>query len=107
VALDLGISKVVRSEAGSKREKKEQVFVRVTAANQVYLNDKEIPTGSLKSALETTFKGKTGEPLFFEADPLADYPEVVRILDEVSAAGVQNVAIVQREKSRSSPAPPR
>ncbi len=101
-AIDLGISKVVRSEAGRSKEKKEQVFVRVTAANQVYLNDKEIPTGSLKSALESTFKEKSGEPLFFEADPAAEYPEVVRILDEVSAAGVKNVAIVHREKARAA-----
>jgi biopolymer transport protein ExbD len=96
---------MVRSEAGNKQEKKEQVFVRVTATNQIFLNDREIPAGTLKGELETSFKGKTGEPLFFEADPGADYPEVVRILDEVSAAGVENVAIVQREKGRS-PGPP-
>jgi biopolymer transport protein ExbD len=106
-ALDLGISKVVQAEAGSRHEKKEQVFVRVTATNQVYLNDKEVPSGSLKSALESTFKGRTGDPLFFEADPSANYPEVIQVLDQVSAAGVQHVAIVHREKSAGSGSGPR
>ena len=103
--LELGISRVVRSEAGNRQEKKDRVFVRVNATNQVYLNDKEVPPGSLKGELESTFKGKTGEPLFFEADPGADYPRVIGILDEVSAAGVQNIAIVSREKERA-PRPP-
>ena len=106
-ALDLGISKVVRSEAGNKQEKQERVFVRVTAANQIFLNDREIPAGALKGELENSFKGKTGQPLFLEADAAADYPEVVRILDEVSAAGVENVAIVHRERGRATAPPSR
>jgi biopolymer transport protein ExbB len=106
-AIDLGISKMVSGEAGSQHEKKEQVFVRVTAENQVYLNDKEVAAGSLKDALQTAFKGRANDPLFFEADPSADYPDVVRILDEVSSAGVQNVAIVHREKAPPPAAPAR
>jgi len=104
-ALELGLSRVVRSEAGDRKERKDRVFVRVTAANQVYVNDREIVPGSLKAELETAFKGKTGEPLFFEADPAADYPRVIGILDEVKAAGVANIAIVSREKGRGAGPP--
>ena len=103
--LELGISRVVRSEAGNQQEKKDRVFVRVTAANQVYLNDKEVAAGTLKEALESAFRDKTGEPLFFEADPGADYPRVIGILDEVSAAGVKDIAVVNRERGRSSRSP--
>ncbi|HEV8335631.1 MAG TPA: MotA/TolQ/ExbB proton channel family protein [Candidatus Polarisedimenticolia bacterium] len=102
-ALDLGISKVVRSEAGAGKEKKDRVFVRVTADNQVYLNDREVLPGSLESALKSAFQGKAGEPLFFEADPGADYPQVVRILDQASAAGVDKIAIVSRGAAAARP----
>ena len=104
-ALELGISRVVRSEAGNKQEKKDRVFVRVSAANEVYLNDKEILPGSLKGALESAFQGRSGDPLFFEADPGADYPRVIGILDEVSAAGVDNIAIVSHEKEQAPRTP--
>jgi len=97
MALDLGISRTVQAGAGREEKKKDQVFLRLTAASQVYLNDEEISPGQLKGRLQSSFKGKEGEPLFFEADPAADYTRVVQILDECSSAGVGNIAIVSRK----------
>src|SRR5213594_1673172 len=97
VALDLGISRTVTEEPGGKAPKKDQVLLRVTSANRLYVNDQEIPAEELGKALQSRFKGKVAEPLFFEAEPGVDYEEIVRILDSCSASGVKNIAIVSRK----------
>lgn len=96
LALDLGISRTVRAEAGRKESKKEQVLLRVNAENQVFVNDEEVPAGALQSHLRASFKDRSDQPLFFEADAGADYPRIVQILDECKLAGVENIAIVSR-----------
>ncbi|HEV8376041.1 MAG TPA: MotA/TolQ/ExbB proton channel family protein [Candidatus Polarisedimenticolia bacterium] len=94
-AIEVGIAK--NSHAPGLQEKnRQQVLVRVTADNQVFLNDQTVQAGSLKEALVKAFHGKTDLPLFFEADANADYPQVVRILDEVSTAGYANISLVNR-----------
>ncbi len=102
-ALDLGISRTVRAEAGKKDTRKEQVYLKVNAENQVFLDDREVEPGSIKAELESKFKEKRGEPLFFEADPLADYSRIVQILGECSSAGVADIAIVSRKAHASGP----
>jgi biopolymer transport protein ExbB/biopolymer transport protein TolQ len=95
-AIQLGLAKVSKARPGKEEQNKEQVLVRISADHQVYLNDKQVTAGDLKQALSNAFHGKTDQPLFFEADASADYPQVVQILDEVSAAGYQNISLVNR-----------
>jgi biopolymer transport protein ExbD len=75
------------------------VLVRIGADHRVFLNDQPVTAGTLKEALSSAFQGKTDQPLFFEADASADYPQVVQILDEVSAAGYLNISIVNRKSA--------
>ena|GEM_PF-26142 len=96
-AITLGLAKVSKAEAGSEEKNKQQVLVRIGADHRVFLNDKVVEAGSLKQALSSAFQGKTDQPLFFEADATADYPQVVQILDEVSSAGYLNISIVNRK----------
>src|SRR5262245_5062074 len=100
VALDLHLARTARAEAGQPPPKKEQVLVRIAADHHVFLNDREVAAGSLKEALAQAFGGKTDQPLFFEADAQAEYPQVVQILDEVSSAGYANISIVHRKGSQ-------
>jgi biopolymer transport protein ExbB/TolQ/biopolymer transport protein ExbD len=93
--IEVGMGKHGRSTPGHEQTR-EQVLVRVTADNQVFLNDQTIAAGSLKEALAKAFQGKTDLPLFFEADAEADYPQVVQILDEVTSAGYANISLVNR-----------
>ena len=96
-AIDLGLAKVTQAEAGTEEANKRQVLVRITADHRVYVNDEAVAEESLKEKLASAFKGKTDQPLFFEADSAADYPQVVQILDEVSSAGYANISIVNRK----------
>jgi biopolymer transport protein ExbD len=96
-SINLALAKVTHEEPGKQEQNKNQVLVRIAADHQVYLNDKEVQAGSLKEALSKAFQGKTDQPLFFEADASADYPQVVQVLDEVSAAGYANISIVNRK----------
>lgn len=96
-AITLGLAKVSKTQAGSEEKNKQQVLVRIGADHRVFLNDQPVTAGSLKQALSSAFQGKTDQPLFFEADASADYPQVVQILDEVSSAGYLNISIVNRK----------
>lgn len=96
-AITLGLAKVSKTQAGKEEANKQQVLVRIGADHRVFLNDKQIEAGTLKQALSSAFQGKTDQPLFFEADASADYPQVVQILDEVSSAGYLNISIVNRK----------
>jgi biopolymer transport protein ExbB/TolQ/biopolymer transport protein ExbD len=99
VALDLRLARTAKAEAGKPAPPQEQVLVRIAADHHVFLNDREVAAGSLKEALSQAFGGKTDQPLFFEADPQAEYPQVVQILDEVSSAGYANISIVHRKSA--------
>jgi len=96
-AIQLGLAKVSKAQPGKQEQNKDQVLVRISADHQVYLNDKQVTAADLKQALSTAFHGKTDQPLFFEADASADYPQVVQILDEVNAAGYQKISLVNRK----------
>jgi biopolymer transport protein ExbD len=54
----------------------------------------------LRRALEEVFAKSADRPLFFDADPGADYNRIVEILDECSAAGVARIAVVNRRPPR-------
>ncbi len=99
VALDLHLARTAKAEEGKPLPDKEQVLVRIAADHHVFLNDQEVAAGSLKGALAKAFGGKTDQPLFFEADSQAEYPQVVDILNEVSAAGYANISIVHRKSA--------
>jgi biopolymer transport protein ExbB/TolQ/biopolymer transport protein ExbD len=98
-AITLGLAKVSKAQAGSEEKNKQQVLVRIGADHRVFLNDKQVAAGTLKQALSSAFQGKTDQPLFFEADASADYPQVVQVLDEVSSAGYLNISIVNRKSA--------
>lgn len=74
-----------------------QVTLAIKRDRTVYLNSKIItnPEKNLADALKSEFETKTGEKvLYFKADSLLEYGDVIGLLKIVEDAGIENIGVV-------------
>lgn len=72
----------------------DQLIVSVTPQNRIYLNKEMIDAQALGLRLSEILKNRRDKTVFFSAADVANYGEVVKVMDIVRNAGAKNLGIV-------------
>ena len=88
-----------KSAETTAAESKQPIVLRVKSADQITLDDTNIPLEKLESALLEARRKNSTRSIALQADREAPFGIVVKVLDALKAAGIKDVpAFTQPEK---------
>ena len=70
------------------------VLVTVDRTGQAFVNSDRVALSQIGSAVATAMQRSPGLPVLIEGDGKAEYGNIVRVMDMIRQAGVENVGLV-------------
>ncbi len=90
-------------------DKSDAIVVAVTRDGKTYLNTTQIPAEDLPPKVKDLLTNRLDKTVFIKADARARYEKVVDVVDNLRAAGVDNVGLlteqIQEKAPGAAPAP--
>jgi len=83
--------------SGEKPDTQEQTVVTIAADKSVHVNAVQVQ-GNLRSRLEEVFENKTDKIVYIKADVDVDYKTVMDTMDELRAAGIEDMALITERR---------
>lgn len=74
----------------------EQLIISIGKNSKILINDYEVGLDFLKEKLDKIFENRSNRNVFLKADKDVAYGEVVAVMAEIKAAGVEKLGMVTR-----------
>jgi len=88
----------VATNSSDKPETQDQTVLGVTADRSVFVNSVHVPISDLRRKMEEALESKSQKVVFIKADEDAPYGAVMEAMDEVRAAGVEDMGLITERK---------
>jgi len=88
----------VATNSSDKPETQDQTVLGVKADRTVFVNSVMVPMSDLRRKMEEALESKTQKVVFIKADEDAPYGAVMEAMDEVRAAGVEDMGLITERK---------
>ena len=86
--------------SADKPETQDQTVVAVTANGEYYVNGVPIPDTDLRRRVEEILEDKTEKIVLIKADEDVDYATVMETMDNLRAAGIEDMGLITDPKVR-------
>src|SRR3990172_10798274 len=87
-------------------DKDDAVIVAVTRDGYLFLGNTRTELDVVSSQIRDLISGRMDKTVYIRSDGRAKYGDVVKLVDEVRAAGVDNVGLLTERVERALPPPP-
>ena len=87
-------------------DKDDAIIVGISRDGVVYLGNTKTPLDQITSLVRDRIEGRVDKTVFIKSDARAKYGDVVKVVDEVRSAGVDNVGLLTDKLQKTTPAPP-
>ena len=89
-------------------DKDDAVIVGISASGDVYLGSTKSDVTQIADQVRDRISNKLDKTVFVKSDGRAQYGDVVKVVDEIRSAGVDNVGLItdRAEQTRRAPPPP-
>jgi biopolymer transport protein ExbD len=104
--MNVDMAKVTNPEDMPNADKDDAVIVAVTRDGAVYLGQTKTDISTIASQVSDLISGRLDKTVFIKSDSRAKYGDVVKLVDEVRSAGVDNVGLLTDKVESAAPAPP-
>jgi biopolymer transport protein TolR len=106
--LSVELAKVSTPTDMPDADKDDAVIVGISASGDVYLGSTKSDISQVADQVRDRISGKLNKTVFVKSDGRAKYGDVVKVVDEIRSAGVDNVGLLtdKSEQSRRSAPPP-
>jgi biopolymer transport protein ExbD len=106
--LTVELAKVQNPSDMPDADKDDAVIVGISASGDVYLGSTKSDITQIADQVRDRLSNKLDKTVFVKSDGRAKYGEVVKIVDEIRSAGVDNVGLItdRSEQKRTAPPPP-
>ena len=106
--LTVDLAKVTNPHDMPDADKDDAVIVGVSAAGDIYLSNNKTDISQIADQVRDRISNRMDKTVFVKSDGRAKYGQVVKLVDEIRAAGVDNVGLLteKSEQTRKAPAPP-
>ena len=94
--LQQGVSLTLPTAVNSseKPETQEDTVIHITADGQFHVNGKAVPESDLRRSVEAALELKAQRIIVVKADEDAAYADVMSALDELRAAGIEDIGLI-------------
>jgi biopolymer transport protein ExbD len=103
--VSVDMAKVNNAEDMQNADKDDAVILAVQRDGSLYLGSKKIQLSEITTAVKDQIANRLDKTVFVRSDARAKYGDVVKAVDEVRSAGVDNLGLLT-EKNQKSGAPP-
>jgi biopolymer transport protein ExbD/biopolymer transport protein TolR len=108
--LSVELPKVNNPEDMPNADKDDAVIVGISASGDVYLGSTKSDISQIADKVRDLISGKLDKTVYVKSDGRAKYGDVVKVVDEIRAAGVDNVGLetekTEQSGRRTAPPPP-
>jgi biopolymer transport protein ExbD len=103
--VSVDMAKVNNAEDMQNADKDDAIILAVTRDGKMYLGSKQIALSEITNSVKDQIANRLDKTVFVRSDARAKYGDVVKAVDEVRSAGVDNLGLLT-EKNQKSGAPP-
>jgi len=106
--VSVDMAKVNNAEDMQNADKDDAIILAVTRDGKMYLGSKAVTLDQITTSVKDLLANRIDKTVFVRSDARAKYGEVVKAVDEVRAAGVDNLGLLteKTQKKGEAPAPP-
>ena len=99
-------AKVNNPEQMPDADKEDALLVSITRDNKVYFGSEQIQVDNLTQKVKDRLANKQDKRVYVKADMRARFGSVVKVVDSVRAAGVDDLGLLTDQKKTGPTAPP-
>jgi biopolymer transport protein ExbD len=100
------MAKVNNAEDMQNADKDDAIIVAVTRDGHIYLGSKQVQLSEITTAVKDQISNRLDKTVFVRSDARAKYGDVVKAVDEVRSAGVDNLGLLTEKNQQKGAAPP-
>ncbi|HEV7968202.1 MAG TPA: biopolymer transporter ExbD [Candidatus Acidoferrales bacterium] len=107
--LSVELAKVNNPSDMPDADKDDAVIVGISASGDVYLGSAKSDLTQIADQVRDRISNKLDKTVFVKSDGRAKYGDVVKVVDEIRSAGVDNVGLITdraEQQNRRAPPPP-
>jgi biopolymer transport protein ExbD len=105
--LSVELPKVSNPEDMPDADKDDAIIVGISAAGDVYLGSTKSDITQISDKVKDLLSGRINKTVYVKSDGRAKYGDVVKVVDEIRSAGVDNVGLeTEKTERHNAPAPP-
>jgi biopolymer transport protein TolR len=104
VSVDL--AKVQNPRELPDADKDTAIIVAITRDGAIYLGSQKVSFDQITSQVRDKIANRLDKTVFVKSDARAKYGDVVRVVDEVRSAGVDQLGLLTEKQERKTPPPP-
>jgi biopolymer transport protein ExbD len=106
--VSVDMAKVNNAEDMQNADKDDAIILAVARDGKMYLGSKAVTLDQITTSVKDLLANRIDKTVFVRSDARAKYGEVVKAVDEVRAAGVDNLGLLteKNQKRGEAPAPP-
>ena len=103
--VSVDMAKVNNPEQMPDADKEDALIVAVMRGGDVFFGNDKIPVDQLTSKLKDKLANRPNKLVYVKADARAKYGSVVDVVDNVRAAGVDQLGLLTDQKKQNNPPP--
>ena len=104
--VSVDMAKVNNAEDMQNADKDDAIILAVTRDGKMYLGSKQIQLSEITTAVKDQIANRLDKTVFVRSDARAKYGDVVKAVDEVRSAGVDNLGLLTEKNQKAGTAPP-
>jgi biopolymer transport protein TolR len=104
--VSVDMAKVNNAEDMQNADKDDAIILAVTRDGKMYLGSKQIVLSEITNAVKDQIANRLDKTVFVRSDARAKYGDVVKAVDEVRSAGVDNLGLLTEKNQQKGAAPP-
>jgi biopolymer transport protein TolR len=106
--LSVELAKVNNPSDMPDADKDDAVIVGISASGDVFIGSAKSDVSQIADQVRDRISNKLDKTVFVKSDGRAKYGDVVKVVDEIRSAGVDNVGLItdRAEQTRRAPPPP-
>ena len=103
--VSVDMAKAANAEDMQDADKDDAIILAVTRDGKMYLGSKAITLDQITTSVKDLLANRIDKTVFVRSDARAKYGEVVKAVDEVRAAGVDNLGLLTEKNQKKGEAP--
>ena len=104
--VSVDMAKVNNAEDMQNADKDDAIILAGTRDGKMYLGSKQIALSEITNAVKDQIANRLDKTVFVRSDARAKYGDVVKAVDEVRSAGVDNLGLLTEKNQKGGAAPP-
>jgi len=104
--VSVNLAKVDNPVSLPNADKDDAVIVAISASGDIFLNKEKSELSKIKDGVHDIISDRVDKTVFVKSDGRAKYGDVVKVVDEIRSAGVDNVGLITDKTERASNMPP-